>query len=447
LEKTFHGLFHRQRGQLRLEQVSLTAIPTTGNTLKQQIHSATLDNGITILGESMPGVESVAVAFHVPAGAVHDPVGRCGLATLAGEMCLRGAGNRTSRQIVEALEGSGVSWGHAVSATHTSFFGGMVARQLPAVLPVYVDILRQPRLAAEEFESARQMVLQNLAGIEDDPGHRTLSALRRIHMPAPWGMPTEGISADVEAATPADVEAFVASRMRPAGMIVTIAGRIDWDDAVAQITRFLGDWRGEPGGAVATGPRGPSVSHLPHDSQQTHIALAWSVPPSCQDESVICKAVLSILGGGTSSRLFTEVREKRGLCYGVSAGYTSLRDMAAATCHAGTTAARAQETLDVILAEIDRLPGSIETDELERVKARVTSGLVMQQESTASRAGSMASQWYHHGQVRSIEEDIARYDRLTVTMLEDWLASRPPRDLSVVSLGPEPLEISRAVSP
>ena len=94
--------------------------------MKQQIHSATLDNGIVLLGESMPGVESVALAFHVPAGGIHDPVGRCGLATLAGELCLRGAGERTSREIVETLEGAGATWGHTVSTTHTSYFGAMV---------------------------------------------------------------------------------------------------------------------------------------------------------------------------------------------------------------------------------------------------------------------------------------------------------------------------------
>jgi predicted Zn-dependent peptidase len=413
--------------------------------LKQQIFSATLDNGITLLGESMPGVESAAVAFHVPAGGLHDPAGRCGLATLAGELCLRGAGERTSREVIETLEGAGATWGHTVSATHTSYFGAMVARQLPSVLPVYVDIMRRPRLPPAEFAAARDMVLQNLAGLEDDPGHRAMAMLRRLHLPSPWGMPTEGISAEVEAATLADVETFLAARMQPTGLIVAVAGRIDWNAFVDRVTALMGDWRGEPGPAVVAGPRGPHVGHVPHESQQTHIALGWSVPPARDDDSAICKAVLTILGGGTSSRLFTEVREKRGLCYGVSAGYSSQRDFATAVCHAGTTAARAQETLDVMLAEIDRLPGSIDADELERVKAKVASGLVMQQESTASRAGALASQWYHLGRVRSIEEELARYDRLDVPLLEDWLASRPPRDLSVVSLGPEPLEIPGAV--
>ena len=413
--------------------------------MKQHIFSTTLDNGLTILGECMPGVESVAVAFHVPAGSIHDPPGRCGLATLAGEMCLRGAGSRTNRGIVEALEGAGVQWGHAVSTTHTSFTGAMVTRQFSAVLPVYADILRRPTLPAEEFDAAREMVLQNLAGIEDDPGHRTLAALRLLHLPAPWGRPTEGIAAEVEAATIGDVRRFVSARMHPADTIVAIAGRIEEDEAIRQIEAALGDWRGEPGPPVVEGPRGPHLRQVSHDSQQTHIALAWSLPPYRDDDSAVAGAAVAILGGGTSSRLFTEVRERRGLCYGVSAGYQTQRDFAAAICHAGTTAARAQETLDVILAEIDRLPGSIEADELERMKARVTSGLVMQQESTGARVGSMARQWYHLGRIRSLDEELARYDRLDVATIEAWLAARPPRDLTLVSLGPDPLEVSGAI--
>ncbi len=413
--------------------------------MKQQLFSATLDNGLTILGESMPGVESVAVAFHAPAGSIHDPPGRCGLATLAGEMCLRGAGERSSRGIVEALEGAGVQWGHAVSTTHTSFTGAMVARQLPKVLPVYADILRRPALPAEEFEAAREMVLQNLAGIEDEPAHRTLAALRMLHLPSPWGMPTEGVTAEVEAATVDDVRQFVAARLQPAGMIVAIAGRIDRDEAISEIAAAFGDWQGEPGAAVTDGPRGGHRRHVPHESQQTHIALGWSMPPYRAADSAIAGAAVAILGGGTSSRLFTEVRERRGLCYGVSAGYQTQRDFAAAICHAGTTAARAQETLDVILAEIDRLPGSIEADELERVKARVTSGLVMQQESTGARVGSLARQWYHLGQLRTIDEELARYDRLDVATIEAWLAAQPPRDLTIVSLGPDPLEVPGAI--
>ena len=414
--------------------------------VKQTLFSATLTNGIVLLGEELPGLESVAVAFHSPAGAIHDGPGRCGLATLSGEMMLRGAGSRSSRQIVEALEGSGVQWAQGVSMSHASFSGAMVARQLADALPIYADILRRPLLATEELENARQMVLQNLAGTEDDPGHRAILALRQIHYPAPWGMPSEGLSAEVGQLTAEDVRSFVAAHVRPQGTIIAIAGRIDWADFVPRIEQLFGDWDAGAAGAVSPGQRGPRIRHVPHDSQQTHIALAWSAPPYHSDDSYEATAALAVLGGGSSSRLFSEVREQRGLCYSVSAGYQTHRDFAMALCYSGTTAARAQETLDVMLAEIRRLPGTIAEAELERVKARAKSALVMQQESSAARAGAIARQWYHLGKIRTLPEELKRYDRLSVRSIEDWLAAYPVSDLSVVSLGREPLEVRDAVS-
>lgn len=414
--------------------------------MKQSLFSATLDNGIVLLGEDLPGLESVAIAFHTPAGAVHDGRGRCGLATLSGEMMLRGAGDRSSREIVEALEGAGVQWSQAVSTSHASFAGAMVARQLPEALPIYVDILRRSRLEADQLENARQMVLQNLAGTEDDPAHRAMSTLRQLHYPAPWGMPSEGVSAEVETLDLEAIRRFVAAHVRPAGTIIAIAGRIDWPDFVRRMQALVGDWQAGPAPTVQSGPRGPRARHVPHESQQTHIALAWTAPPYRDDESYEATAALAILGGGSSARLFTEVRERRGLCYSVSAGYQTLRDHAAAVCYSGTSAARAQETLDVMLAEIARLPGTIQREELDRVKARAKSGLVMQQESSAARAGAIARQWYHLGAVRTLADELARYDRLTVATIEAWLAAHPVRDLSVVSLGREPLEVPDAVS-
>jgi predicted Zn-dependent peptidase len=409
--------------------------------LKQQLFSTTLANGIVLLGESLPALESAAVAFHLPAGAVHDCAGRCGLATLSGEMMLRGAGDRSSREVIESLEGAGVPWAHSVSTSHASFAGAMVARQLVAALPIYADIIRRPRLPEDELDPARQMVLRNLAGTEDDPAHRAMSALRQLHYPAPWGMPAEGISAEVAALGIDEVRDYVARRVIPRGTIIAVAGRIDWPVVVERMAELFGDWATAADAPPASGPRGSRIRHVHHDSQQTHIALGWSAPPYASDASYEASAALAILGGGSSSRLFTEVRERRGLCYSVSAGYHTLRDHAMAVCYSGTSTARAQETLDVMLAEIRRLPGTLESAELERVKARAKSALVMQQESSAARAGDIARRWYHLRAMRSLAEELDRYDRLSVDSIEAWLADHPPAGLTVVSLGREPLEV------
>ena len=422
--------------------------------MKQTLQTATLENGITLLGEFLPGVESVSVSFHVAAGSVcdsfaTDETGRscCGLATLAGELMLRGAADRDSKQLVAALDNAGVQWSQSVSMSHGSFAGAMVSRQLPDSLKIYADILRRPLLDQHQFDPARQVVLQNLAGTEDDPTHRTMLALRKAHYPSPWGFPSEGTSADVSQLVHSDVKHFVSTFVQPRDMIISVAGQLDWPEFVQQIEDLFGDWQGQPPPPISLGERGEKICHVPYDSQQTHIALAWDVPPYRDPDSLQATAALAVLGGGSSSRLFTEVREKRGLCYSVSAGYQTQRDIAAAMAYSGTTADRAQETLDVMVHEIATLPGTITEDELARVKARAKSSLVMQQESTAARAGAMARQWFHLGRVRTLAEDLQRLDELSVESIENWLAKNPLADITTVFLGRDPLEVPDAISP
>ncbi len=422
--------------------------------MKQTLQTATLDNGITLLGEFLPGVESVSVSFHVAAGSLCDSVMHsatnrscCGLATLTGELMLRGAGNRNSKQLVASLDNAGVQWSQSVSMSHGSFAGAMVSRQLPEALKIYADILRRPLLDKQQFDPARQVVLQNLAGTEDDPTHRTMLALRKAHYPSPWGLPSEGTTADVNNLQHSDVQDFVTRFIQPQDMIISVAGRLDWLEFTNQMDSLFGDWQGQSREPVTNGDRGKKICHVPYDSQQTHIALAWDVPPYRDPDSLQATAALAVLGGGSSSRLFTEVREKRGLCYSVSAGYQTQRDIAAAMAYSGTTADRAQETLDVMLHEIASLPGTITNEELDRVKARAKSGLVMQQESTAARAGAMARQWFHLGRIRSLAEDLERLDNLTVESIEHWLAQNPLTEVTTVFLGRNPLEVPDAVSP
>ncbi len=143
-----------------------------------------------------------------------------------------------------------------------------------------------------------------------------------------------------------------------------------------------------------------------------------------------------------SSRLFTEVREKRGLCYSVYASLNSLRDQGRVLCYAGTTAERAQETLDVTLQELTRLGDGISESELDRCKARAKSSLIMQQESSSSRASSIARDWYHLGRIETLEEVREKIESLTIDMLLEHIAEHPAKDFTILTLGSEPLEIN-----
>jgi predicted Zn-dependent peptidase len=150
-----------------------------------------------------------------------------------------------------------------------------------------------------------------------------------------------------------------------------------------------------------------------------------------------------------SSRLFTEVREKRGLCYAISASLNSLKDQARVLCYAGTTTERAQETLDVTVRELEILGGTgheIGEDELERCKARAKSSLVMQQESTISRSSSIARDWFHLGRVETLSEVRDKINALTVETITDYVHQHPARDFTILTIGPQALEEPRGVS-
>jgi len=148
-----------------------------------------------------------------------------------------------------------------------------------------------------------------------------------------------------------------------------------------------------------------------------------------------------VLSGGMSSRLFTEVREKRGLCYAVYASLSSLRDEARVLCYAGTTVERAQETLDVTLQELVRLADGIEASELDRCRARAKSSLIMQQESTIARSAAVARDWYHLGRIMTLQEIHDQIESLTTETVLDHVQRFPARDFTVVTIGPQALEV------
>ncbi len=148
-----------------------------------------------------------------------------------------------------------------------------------------------------------------------------------------------------------------------------------------------------------------------------------------------------------SSRLFTEIREKEGLCYAVWATYSSLRDRASIICYAGSRNERAQRTLDLLLRELRRLPEGVEVEEIERVRAGLKSSLIMAQESTSSRASSLASDWYHLGRVRSFDEIQSAIDALTPENVVGHVRRCPPQDFTIVTLGPKPLTVDGAPLP
>jgi predicted Zn-dependent peptidase len=401
---------------------------------------------MVLIGEPNPSVESAAFTFLLPAGCSHDPAKRAGLAALTGEMMLRGAGPRDSRTWVSDLENLGVERGESVGVAQATFSGATLRDNLAAALVLFADLIRRPHLPSDQLEAGRNTCLQELRSIDDEPSQKLMIELRRRRYPDPWGRSSHGDEGGLRSATIHDVREFHATRYRPGGTILAVAGNFDWQRLCDHVQQLFGDW---PATTLAEpkGANGRSTgSHIPFQSNQSHVGIAYPTIPYKHPDYFQAWAAVGVLSSGSSSRLFTEVRERRGLCYTVHASLHTQRDRASVLCYAGTTAERAQETLDVTVRELLRLGEGVQQNELDRLKARIKSSLIMQQESTSSRSGALARDWYHLGRARSLDEVGKLVDELTAETINKFLKANPPRDLLVVTLGPQPLEVPVGIS-
>lgn len=410
------------------------------------IHSHVFENGLALVAEPMNSMQSAAFTFLIPAGCCFDPAGRAGLASLTCEMALRGCGERDSRQFVSDLERIGVERGESVGVARATYSGATVHDNLFPALEIYADLLLRPLLPEDQLDAGRQVCLQELRSIEDEPSQKLMIELRRRHYPDPWGRPSQGEEASLQAISIDDIRAFHADYYSPVGVILGVAGRVDWPALKESVGRLFGDWQPAEIESPKETPPARGVTHLPLQSAQTQIGIAYPSIPYSHPDYFQAWGAVGVLSSGMSSRLFTEVREKRGLCYTVGASLHSLRDRASVLCHAGTSADRAQQTLDVTLEELRKLAQGVRAEELDRLKARIKSGLIMQQESTSSRSGALAREWYHLGRARTLEEIGRLVDDLTAESINAYLAQQPAPQFTIVTLGPSPLEVSLEVS-
>lgn len=399
-----------------------------------------------MITESMPWLESAAFAVSIPSGCKVEPSEKIGLGNFTCEMIQRGCGTRSSRQYVEDLERLGTDISTSVSISHTSFGAAMPAKSMDKTLSIFADLIRRPHLPKEQFEDGRNVCLQEVAAIEDDLAQKTMNELRRRRYPEPLGRNSTGTFESVSSITMDDVQAYFKEHYQPNGVILAVAGNVDFDNLCQQVESSFGDWKSKERSVVVESPAIGGNFHIQHDSNQTHIGLAYPSIPYSDPNYFLARGSVGVLSDGMSSRLFTEVREKRGLCYTVYASMHTMKDRGSIFVYAGTSAERAQETLDVTVAELHRLTQGITQSELDRLKVSIRSSLVMQQESSRSRAASIAGDYFHLGKVRTLDEVTDIINGLTVERINEYIAANPPCDFNLVSLGQNQLEEPSGVS-
>ena len=405
----------------------------------QNITSHCLSNGLKVLVEPMSHVKSASFALLIPAGSIYDVPGKRGKAAVLAEHIFRGAGNRTSREITEELEFLGVQYRSAVGPAYITFSGSTLGTHLSRTLKLFASIVREPHFPEHEFEPSRDTVLQSLRTVEDEPRELIFRELKQRCYPSPWGEPTDGNLQDVPLLTCEMIQNHFENHFGPQNAILSIAGDINPDEMIRLAEDFFQDWKPQDRKTVQKTPTSVSIDHRVHSSEQTQIGIAYHSVPYRHPDYYKSWAAVSVLSGGMSARLFTEVREKRGLCYSIYAALHTLKDEARVLCYAGTTADRAQETLDVTIKELQKLQEGILDNELDCCKARARSALVMHQESTMQRASSLATNWYHLGRILPIKEVEENINAITTQSLQEFIEEHPPRNFTLMTIGPSPL--------
>src|SRR4051812_20879291 len=230
-------------------------------------------NGLVLVAETMPSVQSAAFSLLLPAGAAYEPADGGGAASMLSEGISRGAGGRDSHDLLSALHHLGVSHGESAQTLHTSIGAAPLGRNLIPALELFADVVLRPRLEDDEVEPIRALALQNLRSLEDDPGTKVIYELRKRHFPDPWGRPAPGTPESVGALSPDALRRFYQRAYRPNGTILGVAGAIDWPTLRDAVGRLFGDWAPRPEVAVQERPTGPSRDHLTRETQQIQIAL------------------------------------------------------------------------------------------------------------------------------------------------------------------------------
>ncbi len=410
--------------------------------MPQQVYQHRFDNGLTLLAERMDHVRSAAFNFLVPAGCVYDPPEVAGIGAVLADLITRGAGKRDSRELTIALDNLGLDRSESVGSMHMRFWGATIASNLAPALEIYADILRRPLLADDEMDAVRALALQDLHGLEDEPRSKLLVELRKRHYPAPLGNDHRGTEDGINRIKPADVRKLHKKLFRADGTILSVAGNIEWEPLKEQVGRLFGDWPAGKAIPLDYKPGKTKRDHISKDGvEQTQIGVAYDSVPFGHADYYAALGAVNVLSGDMSSRLFTEIREKEGLCYSVWATYQTFKDRAAIVAYAGSRNERAQRTLDLLLQELRRLADGVEADEVQRVKVSLKTSLIMQQESTSSRAGSLASDWYYLGRVRSLDEIQSAVEALTPQSIVECAKRYPAKDFTIVTLGPQALEV------
>ncbi|MBF9035482.1 insulinase family protein [Rhodobacterales bacterium HKCCE2091] len=387
-----------------------------------QIH--TLSNGLRIVTEHMPGLQSAALGLWVNAGGRHERAEENGIAHFLEHMAFKGTARRNAQQIAEEIEDVGGYINAYTSREATAYYARVLKDDVPLALDLITDIVLNPVFDPREIEVERGVILQEIGQAADTPDDIIFDWLQEVAYPGqPLGRTILGPADRVRSFGRGDFDGFIRTHYGPGQLILSAAGAVDHDEIVRLAENALGHLAPQPvidaePGRFAGGER-REVKKL----EQAHFTLALEAPGYRHDDVYAAQIFATALGGGMSSRLFQEIRERRGLCYSIFAQVGSYDDTGMLTIYAGTGAEDLAELAELTVDEIRRSVGGLTQAELDRARAQMKAGMLMGLESPSARAERLARLVGIWNRVPPLEETVAKIDAVTLNRLHAFAES------------------------
>jgi predicted Zn-dependent peptidase len=397
----------------------------------------TLANGLRIVSEHMPGLQSASVGLWVTAGGRHERADQNGVAHFLEHMAFKGTQRRTALQIAEEIEDVGGYINAYTSKEMTAYYARVLSGDVALALDVISDIVLNPVFNQADIETERHVILQEIGQALDTPDDIIFDWLQEASYPdQPFGRTILGPTERVEGFGEADLRQFVAAHYGPDRMILSAAGGVDHDRIVEQAVGIFGSLKPAGDGLLVPARFDGSERREVKDLEQAHFALSLAAP-GYRDEGVYAAQVYAMaMGGGMSSRLFQKVREERGLCYSIFAQSAAYEDTGSVTIYAGTSGEEIEELTDLTVAELKRSARDIGEAEVARARAQLKAGMLMGLESPSSRAERLARLLSIWGRVPDVAEAVAKIDAVDVAATRAYGAGLADGAAALALYGP-----------
>ena len=398
-----------------------------------------LDSGLTVATEFVPGALSVATGVWVGVGSRDEPAELSGVSHFLEHLLFKGTPTRTSQQISRSVDRVGGDFNAFTAKEYTAYYIRLPARHAEFGVDLLSDVLMRPALRDADVESERLVILEELAMDDDSPddvAHRNFTS--QLFAEHPLGRETAGDRQTVQAITPDDVRRFFEGRYHAGSMVISLAGPIEHDRALKLVSTAFAEIH--PTGLAPTREAPDAIGSdqtINDDTEQVHIVMGGRSLARGDEDREALDVVNHVFGGGLSSRLFEEIRERRGLAYSVYSGVSAYADSGAFQMYAGTQPEHGGQVIDLMRGELDRLVADgVSDDELDVAIGYLTGAFELGLEDTAARMARNGAQLITSGSVRPVDEQVARWaavDHVAVKRAIDRVFSTEP---IVVTVGP-----------